>query len=379
MKDSTITSILRHVRCLAPEDGLTKAATVFQMAQLQSLPVSEGDKLVGLISEKALLANVGAGSGDSITVAHLMDANPTCISLYSSVGQSAGIMNSLQVETLPVIDEFGSYCGIITRSDVLAAMFDIVKPPSIGGMATPLGVRLTTGGVSAGAGSLGLFLTGFMLMIMAELARGTLWVGAFLADKAFKLHILAMAASPPINKFLWVDVVSKLKEPLQLLLLLVFLRFSPLAAYHAAEHQTVHAIENGEPLTPEAVSRMPRVHPRCGTNLMIVASIFLLTSLIFGADYGVLVGLALAILGWRKPGSFVQQYFTTKPAAPKYIQNGIKVGEELMAKYRRQPYVPTTVLGRLWEMGFPQIILGFAAVAMIDKYIFPLIGLASSF
>jgi uncharacterized protein YqhQ len=38
----------------------------------------------------------------------------------------------------------------------------------------------------------------------------------------------------------------------------------------------VHAIERGEPLLAESVRAMPRVHPRCGTN--IVAAAFLATT-----------------------------------------------------------------------------------------------------
>jgi uncharacterized protein YqhQ len=37
----------------------------------------------------------------------------------------------------------------------------------------------------------------------------------------------------------------------------------------------VHAIERGEPLVLEVVRRMPRVHPRCGTNLVAGIALFL--------------------------------------------------------------------------------------------------------
>lgn len=44
--------------------------------------------------------------------------------------------------------------------------------------------------------------------------------------------------------------------------------------YHGAEHKTIFTYEAGLPLTVENVRRFPRLHPRCGTNfLMIVMSI----------------------------------------------------------------------------------------------------------
>jgi uncharacterized protein YqhQ len=47
--------------------------------------------------------------------------------------------------------------------------------------------------------------------------------------------------------------------------------------YHGAEHMTIHALEHGDPLTPEAIRRYPTAHPRCGTEfilVVVVVSIF---------------------------------------------------------------------------------------------------------
>jgi len=46
--------------------------------------------------------------------------------------------------------------------------------------------------------------------------------------------------------------------------------------YHGAEHKSIHAIENGAPLTPESVMAFSRLHPRCGTSflfLVVVVSV----------------------------------------------------------------------------------------------------------
>lgn len=40
--------------------------------------------------------------------------------------------------------------------------------------------------------------------------------------------------------------------------------------YHGAEHKSIFAYERGLPLTVEEVRKMPRLHPRCGTNFMFV-------------------------------------------------------------------------------------------------------------
>jgi uncharacterized protein YqhQ len=39
--------------------------------------------------------------------------------------------------------------------------------------------------------------------------------------------------------------------------------------YHGAEHKTVFAFENGDPLTTEAVQKYSTFHPRCGTSFLM--------------------------------------------------------------------------------------------------------------
>jgi uncharacterized protein YqhQ len=54
-------------------------------------------------------------------------------------------------------------------------------------------------------------------------------------------------------------------------------------AYHGAEHKTIWAYENGDPLTTEAIQRYSPRHPRCGTNfLMIVVLIALVAFTMVG-------------------------------------------------------------------------------------------------
>lgn len=40
--------------------------------------------------------------------------------------------------------------------------------------------------------------------------------------------------------------------------------------YHGAEHMTIHALEAGDPLTPDAIRKYPTAHPRCGTEFLVV-------------------------------------------------------------------------------------------------------------
>jgi uncharacterized protein YqhQ len=43
--------------------------------------------------------------------------------------------------------------------------------------------------------------------------------------------------------------------------------------YHGAEHKTVFAFENGDPLNPDEVQKYPTFHPRCGTSFLMTVMI----------------------------------------------------------------------------------------------------------
>lgn len=43
--------------------------------------------------------------------------------------------------------------------------------------------------------------------------------------------------------------------------------------YHGAEHQTIHAYENGRPLVVDEIQAYPPEHPRCGTSFLLIVVI----------------------------------------------------------------------------------------------------------
>ncbi len=255
--------------------------------------------------------------------------------------------------SLPVLDDSNRYLGMISRADVLSALAGYVRPPIVGGMATPLGVWLTDGVLNGGAPTVGLFLSGLSisvryvaaLLVLYFLARSLnpSWGAAVLSGR------LGMDADPT-------GLLDTVFFALHALILLLFFRITPLAGVHAAEHQTVHALERGLPLTVENVSKMPRAHPRCGTNLMAIAGLILVgvTHLPSLSPEYILIVLLVTFLVWRSFGDVLQVMFTTRPASKKQIESGIKAANELMAAYQAQPFAvsrsPLKLLnkGMLW-------------------------------
>jgi len=107
--------------------------------------------------------------------------------------------------------------------------------------------------------------------------------------------------------------------------------------YHGAEHKTIHAYENGDPLDISSIQRYSPRHPRCGTSFIIivamvafvvfltlaplpfawqVAARILLIPVIAGISYEVLRAAAgHRWVAWvSKPGIWIQAITTKEPS-----------------------------------------------------------------
>ena len=300
-------------------------------------------------------------------VPHLlqMPTEAQCIGAGAKTSEAARQMDDAGINLLFVVDASGAFLGLVGRGDLVREMARPLQAPQMGGMATPLGVYLTTGAVSGGVGTFALMLTGlgmFCALLLSILLTQPL------------LHLVERFASAFVlekNSGLITVFLSLLQTAIYLL----FVRFSPLAGFHAAEHQTVHAVEKSYPLLPTYVAAMPRVHPRCGTNLVAGGLILTTTASLLqalsemlrigGEEIGYGIWAVAAFLAWgyfRPVGSFLQHFITTRPATPAQIQSGIRAAREVLVRHeaRTRAFAPAPKpIVRLWHMGFMQIFSGF--------------------
>ena len=118
--------------------------------------------------------------------------------------------------------------------------------------------------------------------------------------------------------------------------------------YHGAEHKTIHCYEAGEALTVENVQKFPRLHPRCGTNfLLIVMVVAIVFHVFFGwpdlwlrilsrlAILPIVAGVSYEIIRFAgrsenhlvhiliTPGLWLQ-YLTTRPPADEMVEVAIE-------------------------------------------------------
>ena len=159
---------------LASDDTVRRAAGLIRSSDGSRLPVHENGRIVGTVSERAIAAFLSGaedlGPALESRVGALLDPNVTLLNSAVSPKEAAGVFASTGEDMLPVTDNFGAYQGVVYRRDVVGFLTSNLRPPAVAGMATPLGVHLTTGSISGGAGSLGLFLTGCSLALMITVA-----------------------------------------------------------------------------------------------------------------------------------------------------------------------------------------------------------------
>ena len=329
-----------------------------------SHPLSSADAAVGPFQNPAAPAG---RSLPSLTARDVMRADVPFVPDVFTLENTLLTLDRYGLDALPVVSGVGGYLGVVTRADVISAMYGAVRPPSVGGMATPFGVYLTDGRLSGGVEKWALAVSGVVMAFGYELAD--------------RLPPLLLSALNPRWAMMWNSgQLAAANDPTSLfnlgatavglLIFLLFIRLQPLAGYHAAEHQTVWAMERGLPLEPEFVGKMPRPHPRCGTNLValgIMISI-MVDHLPDPSSGNIIIVLLFTFFFWRSFGGFLQEYFTTRPASRKQLESGIRAGKQLMERYQQEPSMGAPLPLMLLNSGIFFTVIGvWATMTALDS------------
>lgn len=336
---------MRSIDTVDTFDSIVQASSRIRDNGVDILPVVHHGKFVGLVSENVLARALARKVDWTAPVSEIMVDGPT-ITADLDQDEALRLLNSQSQSAITVVDRDGQVMGMISASCFSPAVLTENRPMMVGGMATPFGVYLTNGAVGSGAKGFPLVLTGFIL---------------------FVLLLIAQFAS----KMLENQVVDRIPENLRhvffglvpMVLFFLLMRFIPLSGTHGAEHQVVHAIERGEPLVPEIVTRMPRVHPRCGTNVAVGASLFLaITQLPWIASQEVRLGVGLlaTMFLWQPIGNFLQAFVTTRKPSFRQLQSGIAAGRELISKASTVRSTHPNIGVRIYHSGMLHVMCGSA-------------------
>jgi uncharacterized protein YqhQ len=128
-----------------------------------------------------------------------------------------------------------------------------------------------------------------------------------------------------------------------LLLFFAGMKFTVIGRYHGAEHKAVAAYEKYGEVPFDGASGMSRIHPRCGTNILIyIVAVSLVDPFIDWAPWVVLQFIVITeawfILGSTRVsvaiGNFIQRYLTTSEPGRKELEVAVESLNELLRAER---------------------------------------------
>ncbi|MBC7468035.1 MAG: CBS domain-containing protein [Ramlibacter sp.] len=120
---TTVSQVMtRGVRTLSPTDTVVMAARLMEELNVGVIPVCDGEKLVGMVTDRDIVVRAMAQSldGKSTRLADVMSANVRCATEDQPIDQVLGTMAQAQIRRMPVVDGKQRLVGIVTIGDIAA-------------------------------------------------------------------------------------------------------------------------------------------------------------------------------------------------------------------------------------------------------------------
>ena len=109
----------REVKTVRPDSTVKEAASFMLSEDAGSMPVSDGDRLIGMITDRDIaVRGVAKGHGPDTPVRELMTDEIICAREDDDVESVASKMSKAQVRRLPVLDAQDKLCGIVSLGDL---------------------------------------------------------------------------------------------------------------------------------------------------------------------------------------------------------------------------------------------------------------------
>ena len=109
----------REVATVRANQTAQEAAKFMLQGDAGSIPVTDGDRLIGMITDRDIaVRGVAQGLGPDTLVSELMSSGLICARADDDTEEVATRMGEAQVRRLPVIDEAENLIGIVSIGDL---------------------------------------------------------------------------------------------------------------------------------------------------------------------------------------------------------------------------------------------------------------------
>ena len=110
----------REVEAVRPDETVKEAAQLMKTLEVGMLPVSTGDRLVGMLTDRDITVRVVAEGYDPATTQVCSVMTPESVSCFEDqdVTEAARAMEERQIRRLPVLNRKKQLVGIIALDDL---------------------------------------------------------------------------------------------------------------------------------------------------------------------------------------------------------------------------------------------------------------------
>ena len=107
----------RDIINLNLEDSIEKAAQMMKEYDVGSIPICDGNKVIGIITDRDITLRSVAEGKINDSVRNVMSSNPVFVSPDTDVHDALRIMSERQIRRLPVIEN-GNIEGMVSIGDL---------------------------------------------------------------------------------------------------------------------------------------------------------------------------------------------------------------------------------------------------------------------
>ena len=131
-----------EVETVRADQTAREAAAFMLRADAGSIPVCDGDKVVGMITDRDIaVRGVAEGRGPDTPVSELMSDGIICAREDDDIQEVARRMSEEQIRRLPVLDADDRLCGIVSLGDLTRETRGEAAHAALEGVSAPGGAH----------------------------------------------------------------------------------------------------------------------------------------------------------------------------------------------------------------------------------------------
>ena len=146
-------AMTRGVRTISPQDSLVMAAQAMDELNVGSLPVCDGQRLMGIVTDRDIVTR-GVAQGcaiDQAKVSDVMSHNVQWCFEDQSVEEVADRMSQVQIRRVPVLDRDQQLVGMLSLGDMATKGADGTASRALGSISEPAEPDRSGQSVASGA------------------------------------------------------------------------------------------------------------------------------------------------------------------------------------------------------------------------------------